>query len=806
MEVIKRNGTREPADFSKIVASLTKVCKGLDIDPAEVATKVIGGLIDGATTRQVDELTIDKGIYLTNKNPAYSKAMARVLMNVIRKEVQNQEIQSFSQGIANGEALGLIDPVLAEFVKKNARKLNAAINGDVQDDLYEYFGLKTVYDRYLLKHPKTRLVIETPQYWLLRVACGIFTGDLKLTIEFYNELSNHFYFTSTPTLFNSGTVHPQMSSCYLLDSPKDDLEDIYDQYKKVAKLSKFAGGIGYPFTRVRADGALIKSTNGLSNGIIPFIHTQDASLGAVNQGGKRKGSAAIYLETWHADFQDFLELRDSTGDPMRRAHHTNLADWIPDLFMERVDAKGDWTLLSPDYPGVEALIDTFGAEFVRRYEALEAELEALDEKPKWYRKVPALTIWLRMCKTLGETGNGWMTWKDRANECCNQVTPTNGYMVHSSNLCTEILEVTDSSNTAVCNLGSIVMPRFVNSDKTINYERLEKTVRIAVRGLNNVIDKNFYPTDESSNSNNKWRPIGLGVMGTQDFLRALDINFDDPEALDAVENFHAFVYYHALKTSCEIAKRDGKYENYDLSQIAQGKLHIDLYSSGRPIVSPGGIDWDVLRKEIAKYGTRNSLVIAIAPTATIAGIVGVGECTEPSTANLFTRTTLSGEFIQVNASLIIDLKIVGMWNEDMRMAIQAADGSVQGIEGVPTWIKRRHRTVWEYSMHVLMGLAQCRQPYIDQGQSMNLYLENATIGKISSMYMAAWKKYRLKTSYYLRTRAATRIEKVDGPKMLAVAAGKTVVTFPEVFAKKEYTDEEAIVCSLDNPGACEACQ
>lgn len=798
MEVIKRNGTREPANLNKIVASLTKVCKGLDIDPVEVASKVIGGLIDGATTTQIDELTIDKGIYLTNKNPAYSKAMARVLMNVIHKEVQNQEVQSFSQCIVKGQELGLINDEVAEFVRKNSRKLNAAINGNPQDDLYEYFGLKTVYDRYLLKHPNNRMVIETPQYWLLRVACGIFTGDLKATIEFYNVLSNHEYMTSTPTLFNSGTRHTQMSSCYLLDSPQDDLDDITEQYKKVAKLSKFAGGIGYPLHRVRADGALIRSTNGLSNGIIPWAHAQDSLLIAVTQGGKRKGSAALYLETWHADFLDFLELRDSTGDPHRRAHNTNTAVWVSDEFMRRVRANQDWTLISPDYPGAEQLVDTYGDKFVEIYLRLEAELEALAVKPRWYRKLPASQVWLRMCKTLASTGNGWMNWKDRANETCNQVTPQNGYIVHSSNLCTEILEVTDRDNTAVCNLGSLVLSAYVKADKTIDYDKLATVVRIAVRGLNNVIDKNFYPIEQAKRSNDKWRPIGLGVMGTQDFLRKLELNFDDAGAIDAIENIHAFIYYHALKTSVELAKKDGKFANFDQSRFAAGQLHIDLYDNGRPLVSPNGINWDELRADVVKYGTRNSLLIAIAPTATIAGIVGVGECIEASMANLFTRTTLSGEFVQINASMVVDLKKIGMWNDDIQRAIQAADGSVQQIQGIPDWIKRKHRTIWEYSMHVMLLLAQARQRYIDQSQSLNTHLENPTIGKVSSMYMACWEKYKLKTTYYLRTRAASSIEKLGG----TIPTSAPIPNAP----KKEYTEEEVIMCSLDNPGACEACQ
>lgn len=794
MHVVKRNGSIEPADLNKIMASLTKVCTGLDIDPAKIATKVIGGLIDGATTKQIDELTIDKGIWMTNENPAYSKAMARVLMNVIHKEVQNQEIQSFSQGIAHGQEVGLISDEVAEYVKKNARKLNSAINGVSHDDKYEYFGLKTVYDRYLLKHPITRLVMETPQYWLMRVACGVFTGDVKNTIAFYNIMSDHKYMTSTPTLFNSGTRHTQMSSCYLLDSPKDDLEDIYEQMKKVALLSKFAGGIGQDYSLVRGEGSLIKGTNGLSNGIIPFIHLQDASVIAVNQGGKRKGACCVYLEVWHSDFEDFLSLRDSTGDPHLRAHNLNLACWIPDEFMRRVAAQEDWTLFSPSAPGVAELTRLYGEEFDKAYRALEAEYDATPVKPKWYKKKPAQLIWHRMCKTLAETGNGWMNWKDRANETCNQVTPTNGRIVRSSNLCTEILETTNSDNIAVCNLGSIVLSAFVTPAGTIDWDALAVVVKLAMIGLNNVIDGNFYPVAQAEHSNKDWRPVGLGVMGTQDLLHKMNLCFDDQAALELIENVHAFIYYHALKTSCELAKKDGPFPQYANSRTAMGKLHIDLYDNDRELVSPGGIVWDDLRTDIAKYGIRNSLMVAVAPTATIAGIVGVGECTEPTLSNLFTRTTLSGEFVQINSVLVQDLKNIGQWNESISNQITANDGSVQDITELPDWIKRKHRTVWEYKMRTLFGLAQARGRYIDQSQSLNTFMENPTIGKVSSMYMAAWKEYKLKTTYYLRSRAASRNQKL-------VAAPKL-----EVVAAKEYTDEEVIMCSLDNPEACEACQ
>lgn len=798
MHVVKRNGTKEEANLNKIVQSLSKVANGLNVDPFAIAAKVIGGLYDGATTQQIDELTIDKALWLTNEEPDHSKLCARVLMNVINKEVQNQEIHSFSQCIATANAVGLVNDEVATFVKKNARKLNASINLDYEDK-YEYFGLKTVYDRYLLKQPQTRKVIETPQYWLMRVAAGIFTGDVKETIAFYDVLASHKYFTSTPTLFNSGTNHTQMSSCYLLPSPEDDLEAIMESYKDVAMLSKWAGGIGLPYSRVRAADSLIKGTNGLSNGIIPFIHGQDSLVLAVNQGGKRKGAAAVYLETWHADLTDFLKLRDNTGDPHRRAHNLNLANWVPDEFMRRVKAKQDWTLFSTVDPVVMKLNDLWGVAFDRAYWALEAKYEAMETKPKWYKKVPAQTIWHAMMKTLCETGNGWMNWKDRANALCNQVTERNSYIVRSSNLCTEILEVTDQENIAVCNLGSIVLPAFVKEDGTIDWPSLAEVVKRAMTGLNRVIDKNYYPRDQAKNSNTKWRPVGLGVMGTQEFFHKLDLVFDDEEAKKVVNDVHGFIYYHAMKTSVEIAKVDGPFDNFKISRLAEGKLQFDLQDEvlGKGEFEPpviGDMDWNQLREDIRKYGTRNSLTIAIAPTATIASIVGVGECTEPTISNLFSRQTLSGEFIQVNAELIRDLKSIGLWNSDVRNQIVAADGSIQSIAGIPERLKRKHRTVWEYSMMPIMVLAAVRGRYIDQSQSLNLFMENCTIGKASSMYMKAWE-LGLKTTYYLRSRAGTKVQKL---------VPTTVNSTPT--PKQEYTDDEVIVCSLENPGACEACQ
>jgi ribonucleoside-diphosphate reductase alpha chain len=714
-------------------------------------------------------------------------------MEIIKKEVANQEIASFSQSIQFGVNVGLISPEVGEFVKKNARKLNAAINTE-NDRRYEYFGLKTVFDRYLLKHPTTRKVFETPQFWLMRVAAGIFTGDVKGTIDYYNMLSSHEYLTSTPTLFNSATNHTQMSSCYLLPPPSDDVEGIYKSLADVAKLSKWAGGIGVDYSLPRGEGSLIKGTNGLSNGIIPFLHTLDASVLAINQGGKRKGAACVYLETFHSDLIDFLSLRDNTGDPHRRTHNLNTANWIPDIFMRRVESGGDWTLFSTVDPEVAALIQLYGPEYDVAYESLEQKYEAMQNKPKWYKKMSAQTIWHRMMKTLCETGNGWVGFKDRSNELCNQVTKTNGKIVRSSNLCTEIIEVVDQDNIAVCNLGSIVLDAFVDSNKNILWDKLAVVVRLAVTGLNKVIDKNFYPVEEAKNSNLQWRPIGLGVMATQDLLHKLDLCFDDPEAEQVIEDIHAFIYYHALDTSIDLAKVEGKFPNYNISKFAEGKLHFDLDGLGAP-ATPNGIDWQVIRDKMNKYGARNSLLVAIAPTATIASIVGKGECTEPSHSNLFSRQTLSGEFVQINTSLVNDLKQIGLWNESIKTQLLSNEGSVQNIDAIPAALKRKYRIVWEYSMKAIINLAAKRGRYIDQSQSLNLYMENPTIGKASSMYFYGWKK-GLKTTYYLRSRGATRVQK------LVDSTTPSVQDVP----KMEYSIDEVIQCSLDNPETCEACQ
>lgn len=804
MQIVKRNGTREPADLNKIVNSATKTCVGLDkVDVMVIATKTISGLFDGATTEQIDNLTKQVAVDQIAHEPQYSKAGARFLMNIINKEVENGGIESFSQAIAIGHKEGLIGQATADFVKTNARKLNHAINAEY-DNGFEYFGLQTVYDRYLLKHPTTRRVIETPQYWLLRVACGIF-DDVKDAIAFYNELASFRYMTSSPTSFNSGTKRPQMSSCYLLKSPTDDLGKIYKHYGDIAQLSKWAGGIGSAYSEVRGAASLIKGTNGFSNGIVPFLHTLDASVSSVNQGGKRKGAAAVYLESWHSDIEEFLRGRDNTRSHDIATHNLNLANWIPDELMRRVDEGPDtlWTLFSPGShdPEIAKLNDLHNEAFDIHYKMLEEKYDAMEVKPKWYKKIKAHDLYGKMMKTLSETGNGWMNWKDRSNKLCNQVTDEEGYTVHSSNLCTEIIEVTNDDEVAVCNLGSVNLAKVVFEDKLffdetrtlsgqapdkfINWKQLEKTVKLAVRGLDKVIDVNFYPIQEAENSNKSWRPVGLGIVGWQDLLFKLRIPFDDVRALGLAAQVQAFIYYVALQESLAMAKEFGPLPNFNKTKTAKGLLQPDLWGVV-PVGQCGSIklDWDTLREEIKTFGLRNSLMIAIAPTATLATIVGAYECIEPQVKNIFKRETLSGEFMQVNTYLVNDLMSLGMWNTEMRNKIIDADGAIQNITEIPADLRALYATAFELKQKSLIDQAVARGPYIDQSQSLNLFMENPTIGKLSSMYMYAWKQ-GLKTTYYLRSRSATKIQRVTTTKV--------------------FTDAEAVACSLENPEICEAC-
>ena len=768
LRVRKRDGHFEAVDPLQIVLKVTRCAEGLaHIEAQTVADKAIRGLYDGVCTTELDGLLIANAAMLISEEPQYSKLAARLLDVYIAKEVFIvRGIETFYDSIAAGYRSGLIADTTYAFVCAHAHILNEAIRRQHADH-FEYFGLRTVYDRYLLRDPQSRAVIETSQYFFMRVACGLAT-TVADAIHFYNLISTFEYMPSTPTLFNSGTRHQQMSSCYLLDSPEDDLGSIYDKYRDVAMLSKYAGGIGLAFHRVRARGALIRGTNGQSNGIVPFLKTLDSSVAAVNQGGKRKGAACIYLETWHADIYEFLQLRNNTGDEASRTHNLNLANWVPDLFMKRIKADGEWSLFDPcDVPH---LTDLYGATFEVAYAAAEAA--GLAKK-----QVKARDLYALMMKTLAQTGNGWMTFKDASNLKANQ-TGKSGNVIHLSNLCTEILEVTSTSEAAVCNLGSLNLSRHVE-DGGFDFAKLADNVRLAVRFLDRVVDINYYPIPQAEVSNRRWRPVGLGIMGLQDVFFKLQLPFDSPEARQLAATIQETIYFHAVSTSCDLAEQNGAHSGYEDTRAADGQLQFDLWG-----VTPTLPGWDALRARVKVHGLRNSLLIAIAPTATIASIVGSYECIEPQVSNQFKRETLSGEFLQINSYLVEDLRSLGLWNTAIRAKIKLSEGSIQGIDEIPERIKQIYRTVWEVPMRSLIDMAAERGPYIDQSQSLNLFMESPTIGKVSSMYAYAWEK-GLKTTYYLRSRAATKIQMT------------TVST---------YTEEEAVACSLENPDACEACQ
>ena len=766
-KVTKRDGSQEPFRRELLEKAVARHCDDLSAVVIDtIVERVIRGLYNGVSTSEIDNLLIQNAAMRIGDEPEYSKLAARLLKSSLADEVKKQGIQSFSDSVKHGHSAGLLSDACKEFVDRHESELNACID-DTNSRLFEYFGLRTVYDRYLLKDPKRRTVIETDQYFFMRVACGL-AGNLDEAIEFYKLISSFAYMPSTPTLFNSATRRPQMSSCYLLDSPEDSLESIYDKYKDVAMLSKFAGGIGLAFHRVRSHGSLIKGTNGKSNGIIPFLKTLDSSVAAVNQGGKRKGAACIYLETWHADILDFLQLRENTGDDARRTHNLNVANWIPDLFMQRVERDESWSLFDPkdvpDFP------DLFGKAFEKAYLAAE-------EKGLAKRQVKSRELYAAMMKSLAQTGNGWMTFKDSSNLKCNQVDGSKDKVVHLSNLCTEIIEVTKSDETAVCNLGSINLSRYVDSG-AIDFKKLAKNVELAVKYLDRVIDINFYPIDDAASSNSKWRPVGLGLMGLQDAFFKLNLAFDSDEAKAISKRVQEVIYFYALKASNKLAKEHGAHASFASTKAAKGELQFDLWD-----VKPSeDLDWQSLRSDIKKHGLRNSLLVAIAPTATIASICGSYECIEPQISNLFKRETLSGEFIQINQYLVKKLKELGIWTQDIKSKIKLAEGSIQNIAEIPEDVRKVYRTAWEIPMRGLIDMAADRGAFIDQSQSLNLFSESPSIGKLSSMYNYCWKK-GLKTTYYLRSRAATKIQ-------------KTTVS----------QSQEAIACSLENPEHCEACQ
>ena len=755
--------------------------QGLEhIDLADLERRVCSAAPREPTYEILRDLAIHAAAGLTFAEPQYSKLASRFLADEIREEVEATGAHTFSQAINVGRSVGLINDRLWKFVSQHGQRLDAAVHYE-RDTSFEYFGLKTVRDRYLLRHPTNRQALEIPQYFMMRVACGV-SDHLDDALELYELFSNLEYFPSSPTLFNAGTCREQLSSCFLLDSPQDALEDIYKRYTDIALLSKYAGGIGLSFSRIRNEGSLIKGTNGHSRGIVPFLNTLDASVAAVNQGGRRKGACCVYLEPWHPDIESFLELRDNTGDEARRTHNLNIANWIPDIFMARVEADEMWSLIDPKE--VPELVDLHGEDFEAVYLATEASGNIV-------RQVRARDLYARMMRTLAQTGNGWMCFKDASNRTCNQAALP-GRTVHLSNLCTEILEITSNDETAVCNLGSINLSRHT-TELGVDYEKLGQTVRTAVRQLDRVIDRNLYPIPEAKGSNMRWRPVGLGCMGLQDVFFKLGLAFDSEDARRISKRIAETIYFHAVQASTELAEQYGAHEAFAETWAARGKLQFDLWGRdpNADIPSPGQQanlfgqdpkprhDWDALRARVVENGMRNSLLIAIAPTATIASINGCYECIEPQVSNLFKRETLSGEFLQVNRYLVDDLRDLGLWTPEIRHQIKAGQGSIQHISEIPAHLRKLYRTSWELSMKALIDLAADRAAYIDQSQSLNLFMETPNIGRLSSMYMYAWKQ-GVKTTYYLRSRPATRITMTGGPSRQA--------------------------SNLENPEVCEACQ
>ncbi|WP_327231267.1 ribonucleoside-diphosphate reductase subunit alpha [Streptomyces murinus] len=779
-EPASAQGLENDGPGTALLRTLTELTGDLpDADPGRVAAAALRGRSAHADETELRELATEAAAGLISEDPAYSRLAARLLTISIRDEAASQGVTSFTESVAVGHREGLIADRTAEFTRIHAARLDDLIDR-AADDRFGYFGLRTLHSRYLLRHPITRQVIETPQHFMLRVAAGLAEDESARSLDevaaLYRLMSRLDYLPSSPTLFNSGTRHPQMSSCYLLDSPLDELDSIYDRYHQVARLSKHAGGIGLSYSRIRARGSLIRGTNGHSNGIVPFLKTLDASVAAVNQGGRRKGAAAVYLETWHSDLEEFLELRDNTGEDARRTHNLNLAHWVPDEFMRRVNADGQWSLFSP--ADVPELVDLYGAEFDAAYR--EAERQGLAKKT-----MPARELYGRMMRTLAQTGQGWMTFKDAANRTANQ-TAEPGQVIHSSNLCTEILEVTNDGETAVCNLGSVNLGAFV-VDGDIDWARLDETVRTAVTFLDRVVDINFYPTEQAGRSNAKWRPVGLGAMGLQDVFFQLRLPFDSPEAKALSTRIAERIMLAAYEASADLAERSGPLPAWEQTRTARGVLHPDHYD----VEETWPERWTALRTRIAKVGLRNSLLLAIAPTATIASIAGVYECIEPQVSNLFKRETLSGEFLQVNSYLVRDLKNLGVWDARTREALREANGSVQGFAWIPEEVRALYRTAWEIPQRGLIDMAAARTPFLDQAQSLNLFMETPTIGKLSSMYAYAWKS-GLKTTYYLRSRPATRIAR-------AAQAQKTIPV-------QQVADPDAVACSLENPESCEACQ
>ena len=811
-------GERVPLDLPTLQALLEQACAGLnaDVQPAPILAETLRNLYDGVPIEEVYKAAILAARTLIEKEPDYTFVTARLLLHTIAKEVLGEALSlpqlagryadSFAPFIHRGVEHELLDERLLQF---DLARLGAALKPE-RDLQFDYLGLQTLYDRYFLHVRKQR--IELPQAFFMRVAMGLALNEIDRearAIEFYEVLSSFDFMSSTPTLFNSGTRRSQLSSCYLTTVP-DELDGIYESIKENALLSKYAGGLGNDWTRVRALGSHIKGTNGESQGVVPFLKVVNDTAVAVNQGGKRKGAVCAYLETWHLDIEEFLELRKNTGDDRRRTHDMNTANWVPDLFMRRVMEKGAWTLFSPS--DVPDLHDKYGAAFEQAYVVYEEKAARGEIKPS--KTLPAIDLWRKMLSMLFETGHPWITFKD----ACNIRSPQqHAGVVHSSNLCTEITLNTSEAETAVCNLGSVNLPRHI-TDGQIDHAKLQRTVQTAMRMLDNVIDINYYAVKKARDSNLRHRPVGLGIMGFQDALYALRIPYASDAAVEFADRSMEAMCYHAYWASTELAAERGRYASYKGSMWEQGVLPLDtldLLERARggyvELDRSATLDWDALRGKIARDGMRNSNCVAIAPTATISNIVGVDASIEPCFGNLSVKSNLSGEFTIINQALVRDLKRLGLWDEVMVMDLKHFDGSLAAIDRVPQDIKQLYATAFEVQPQWLVEAAARRQKWIDQAQSLNIYMAGASGKKLDDTYKLAWIR-GVKTTYYLRTTSATQAEKstIQSGRLNAVSnaderGGERLSATATMSGAAIEAATDIKFCAIDDPG-CEACQ
>ena len=815
INVVYADGSNKALDLAHLYGLLQNSCEGLlEVDPKRILDEALKNLYDGVSYSEVYKSIILAARQLIEIDPAYNFVTARLLLHTMRHETLGREVDQyqmidlyksyFPDYIKEGVKAELLDPRLADF---DLKKIAAALDGR-RDFQFRYLGLQTLYDRYLIHNNGRR--IELPQSFFMRVAMGLALNEINRedrAIEFYHLLSSFDFMSSTPTLFNSGTLHSQLSSCYLT-TVSDDLAGIYDALKENALLSKYAGGLGNDWSQVRAMGARIKGTNGKSQGVIPFLKVVNDTAVAVNQGGKRKGAVCTYLETWHLDVEEFLELRKNTGDDRRRCHDMNTANWIPDLFMQRVYEQAEWTLFSPNE--VPDLHDKFGKEFNTAYEKYEELADA--GKIKVFKRIPALQLWRKMLTMLFETGHPWVTFKDP----CNIRSPQQHVgVVHSSNLCTEITLNTNEEEIAVCNLGSVNLVNHI-TDMGLDAEKLQRTIKTAMRMLDNVIDINFYPVIKARNSNLKHRPVGLGFMGFQDCLHLLRLPYASKEAVEFADTSMEMIAYYAYSASSQLAMERGKYPSYAGSLWSKGILPLDslkLLADTRgddyfDVNMDKKLDWDALAAQIKKHGMRNSNCLAIAPTATISNIVGVSACIEPTYQNLFVKSNLSGEFTVINEFLVRDLKSHGLWDEVMLADIKYFDGSLTKLDRIPEDLRNLYATAFEIDARWLIEAGSRRQKWLDQSQSLNLYVAQASGRKLDEIYKFAWVK-GLKTTYYLRTLAATAAEKSTGGggelNSVSVDGGSGVFSSARGNDNATAPATDAQFCSIDNP-ECESCQ